>query len=97
MNFQESATQRMSAELEMVIAGVERLRARAEAWAPGRGGRFGRYLDVLEDRVADVSAALAKLDDPDPDPASFDRIANDVKDAKLRLAIARRAARARFH
>lgn len=95
MTLQEIATQRMSAELEKVHAGVARLRARAEAWAPGRGGRFERYLAGLEYRVAGVAAALAELDEPDA--ASFERVAKDLKDAKLHLAIARRAARARFH
>jgi len=86
---------RIRAELDQLGGEIDRLKTKAEQAGADKALRFREYLGTLEKKTKDVVARLDKLENQGAD-ALVD-IRNGVREAKQRLAIARQAARARFH
>ncbi|MDX1498274.1 MAG: hypothetical protein R3176_00145 [Woeseiaceae bacterium] len=87
--------QDVRAELRDIGAELDRLKEKSAAAGPETDDRFDRYLDLLEKRCLEVGEKLEAMDaEDDPDLAD---IQLGLRDARQRLAIARKAARARFH
>jgi len=85
----------MTAELEKIGAEVARLKAlSAEARAETRD-KFADFVADLDDRRQQVADRLEKIEDSSLD--AYADIRAGLKDARNRLLIAKRAARARFH
>lgn len=83
------------ANLEMLEADVARLKARADQIDAGGRSRFARYVDELDQNRAAVARRLEDL--RDAGGQAKDDIEQGLKEAWDRLAIAKKAAEARFH
>lgn len=83
------------ANLEMLEADVARLKARADQIDARGQSRFARYVDELDQNRAAVARRLEDL--RDAGGQAKDDIEQGLKEAWDRLAIAKKAAEARFH
>ena len=95
MNNIEHSQQKIQAELTELRAELTKLRALAEKENADQRKKFDRYLDALNEKSEDVSAKLDSLKESGGDAA--DDIKKGLKEAWERLAIAKQAAKARFH
>lgn len=95
MRSQELTAAGVRAELEELKAEVGRLRARAaEAGLPATT-RFSRYLETLEAKRSEVARRLEAIREAGDD--AWDDIESGLTEARQRLAIAKLAAKSRFH
>jgi len=85
----------LRSDLDAIRQDLDRLLAMAKAAGVGRRRRFGKYLEILDRKQADMHVALDQLDDDETD-IDIDDVEAGVRDAWARLAIAKRAAEARF-
>jgi hypothetical protein len=85
----------LRSDLDTIREDLDRLLAMAEAAGVGRRRRFGEYLETLDRKQADMHVALERVDDGRAD-IDIDEIEAGVREAWARLAIAKRAAEARF-
>jgi len=94
-NAQQMGMDRFRAELEQVRAEIEKLKAQAGKAKASQGIRFNEYLDAIEEKREQTAGRLDDL--KNASGQAFDEIRAGIKDARDRLAIARRAAQSRFH
>ena len=85
----------LRADLDTIREDLDRLLAMAETAGVGRRRRFGQYLQTLDRKQTDMHVALSRIDDADND-IDIEDIEAGVREAWARLAIAERAAEARF-
>jgi len=95
MSKQQLREERIRNELAEIRAEVDRLKAKSAEYHAGSTARFDRYLDILEQKRTEVRDLLASSGTPDA--AANDKISERLNEAKQRLAIAKLAARSRFH
>lgn len=95
MNPTEMNQQEMRAQLRLLRAEIEKLKATAAGRRADSRSKFDRYLEVLDDKSNDVGERLKSLKDAGDD--AMGDITKGLKDAMGRLEIAKRAAKARFH
>lgn len=85
----------VSANLEMLKADVAKLKAQAEQIEAKERSRFARYIEELDANRATIARRLDELQDAGGEARSD--IERGLKEAWDRLAIAKKAAEARFH
>ena len=95
MNRTELYEQEIRAELAQIQAELDTLKARAEQESTGQPMKFDEYLATLTEKSEEVGDKLENLKDSGSD--AVDDIKTGLKEAWQRLAIAKRAAEARFH
>ena len=95
MNHLELYKERTQSELDKIGAEIRKLKATAEAAGAEQRVRFVRYVSELEDRCEDLGDRLDSIKSSGEDAAAD--LSRGLKDARDRLAIAKRAAKARFH
>jgi len=91
----EPYRQKVTAELEKIGSEVRRLQAMAAEASTDGHDRFANFVNEIDDRRRKVADRLDELDD-----ASREALADineGLKDARQRLMIAKKAAKARFH
>jgi len=92
MNTAQPQQEKLRSELAEIKNEIGRLR---EVAAKASAEKLNQYLDSLEEKRDQVQKGLESIKDSSSD--AFDDIRNGLKDTKQRLAIAKRAAEARFH
>lgn len=95
MQSQELYKKEVRANLDMLKADVEKLKARAEQIEAKERSRFAQYIDELDENRAAIAQRLDEL--KEAGGKARDDIERGLKDAWDRLAIAKKAAEARFH
>lgn len=95
MNKQEAYKEKVSAELDKIGAEVHRLKAMAAETKAEKQIKLTGYINMLEEKKEALGNQLETLKDSSGDAA--DDIQRGLKDAWDRLAIAKKAAEARFH
>lgn len=95
MTAEELQIDRMRTELDDLKAEIERLKARSKASDSKRTGRFDRYLDTLDAKRIEVRRGLESVDKAGGD--DWREVRQGLDEARQRLAIAKLAARSRFH
>lgn len=85
----------VSANLEMLKADVAKLKAQAEQIEAKERSRFARYIEELDANRATIARRLDELQDAGG--KARNDIERGLKEAWDRLAIAKKAAEARFH
>ena len=86
---------KIKAELDELRAEVNKLKADAEKQTAETRMRFDQYLGSLDRKSTRIGEKLESLRDSSGD--AMDDIRLGLRDAMQRLAIARKAAQARFH
>lgn len=87
--------QEIRAELAQLQAELDTLKARADQERAGQPMKFEEYLATLTEKSEEVGDKLENLKYSGSD--AVDDIKTGLKEAWQRLAIAKRAAKARFH
>lgn len=95
MNAQEMYKQEVNASLEMLKADVAELKARTEELDAEGRSRFHDYVEELDEKRAEISKQLAGF--AEAGGKAKNDIERGLREAWDRLAIAKRAAEARFH
>jgi len=92
MTDNESYEQKVNAELDLIQAELDKLRAAAGRAKAEQRIRFDRYLRTLEKRKDDISDKLSGASED-----TMNEIKRSLAETWDRLKIARKAAEARFH
>lgn len=87
--------QEIRADLAKLRAELDTLKARAGLEKVEQSQKFNRYLETLSDKSEEVGEKLDNLKGSGSD--AVDDIKTGLKEAWQRLAIAKKAAKARFH
>lgn len=95
MQSNELYKQEVRANLEMLKADVAKLKARSEQIETNQRSRFDQYIEQLEENREAVARKLDEL--KDSTGKAREDIERGLKEAWDRLAIAKKAAKARFH
>jgi hypothetical protein len=95
MDTQHPNRDKIRAELAELSAEMDKLKAKAAAAKSEQAAKLNHYLDALEDTRDNVITRLESIKDSGSD--AMDDIKLGLQEAKQRLAIAKRAAQARFH
>jgi hypothetical protein len=95
MTQQQQRTQKISAELQDIRVEVQRLRALAEHPRRDDAGRLQRYIAELDDKRRALAGRVRSIDTADRE--SVKDVMRGIEETRDRLAIAREAAKARFH
>ena len=95
MQSHELFKKEVRANLEMLKTDVAKLKARAEQIEARERSRFAQYVDELDESRDAVARRLDELRDAGSN--ARDDIERGLKEAWDRLAIAKKAAKARFH
>ena len=95
MNTVDLQQQKIRAELEQLRAELDKLKAQADESSAEKQIKFDRYLDTLDEKRNEVGEKLEALKDSGDD--AIDDIKEGLKEAWQRLAIAKTAAKIRFH
>lgn len=95
MNTQEHYEKKISAQLDELDAEIDKLKAVAAKEKAELGIKFGSYIDELEQKRRDVGERLTSLKESGDE--AMDDVKRGLKEAWDRLAIAQKAAKARFH
>ena len=82
-------------ELFSLIAPLDSLKAKAESYGKSRDSRFFRYLEKIDEKQETVSSRVEAAETSGD--AAWGEIRDGLKEAQQRLAIAKLAARSRFH
>ena len=86
---------RIRTELDDLKLEIEKLKSKSAESDSARNGRFDRYLDTLDAKRIEVRDRLDSTAQAGDD--SWDEVRQGLKEAQQRLAIAKLAARSRFH
>ncbi len=95
MNTSEHYEKKISAQLDELEAEIDKLKAVASKEKAELGLRFDSYIDELEQQRKDVGERLASIKESGDE--AMDDVQRGPKEAWDRLAIAQKAAKARFH
>jgi chromosome segregation ATPase len=95
MNNYEGYKEKASAELDKIGAEVNRLKARAAEAKAEQRIQLDEYLAPLEEKRKELDDQVSALKDSSSD--AMNDLQRGLKDAWDRLAIAKKAAKARFH
>jgi hypothetical protein len=95
MNRAELYEQEIRTELALLRAELDKLKARADQEKLEQSEKFDRYLEALAEKSEEVGEKLEILKDSGSD--AVDDIRTGLTEAWERLAIAKQAAKARFH
>lgn len=95
MTAEQLQLDRMRTELDDLKVEIEKLKARSAAADSVRTERFDRYLDTLDAKRIEVRDGLVSADKPGAD--GWQEVRQGLDEARQRLAIAKLAARSRFH
>lgn len=95
MSTQNHYEEKVSAQLDELEAEIDKLKAVAAKEKAELGIKFSRYIDELEQKSKDVGERLASIKESGDE--AMDDVQRGLKEAWDRLAIAQKAARARFH
>lgn len=95
MTTEELRADEVRAELDDLKVEIEKLKSKSAESGSSRTGRFDRYLDTLDAQRIEVRERLDAARHPDED--RWEDIRQGLKEAQQRLAIAKLAARSRFH
>jgi hypothetical protein len=95
MTNQQQRTQKISSELQDIRVEVQRLRALAKHPRSDDGGRLKRYIAELDDKRRALAGRVSAIDAADRE--SVNDVMRGLEETRDRLAIAREAAKARFH
>ena len=95
MNQLQIVEQKIRVELSALQTEVEALKLQAEEARLDGQDKMKAYIETLDEKRAEV---VDRLDDlSDSGGKALDEIKHGLKDAQQRLAIAKKAAKARFH
>jgi hypothetical protein len=95
MTKKELQLDRIRMELEDIRGEIEKLKKKSADSDSSRSGRFDRYLDTLNAKRIEVRECLDATETEGEEP--WDQIHQGLREAQQRLAIAKLAARSRFH
>lgn len=95
MNKQEAYKEKAGAELEMIGAELNRLKAIAEKAKAEQRATLDHYIGSLEQRRQELGDKLESIKDNSAD--ALEDLQHGLREAWDRLDIARKAAKARFH
>lgn len=95
MNNYEVYKEKASAELDKIGAEINLLKAKAAEAKAEQRVQLDEYLATLEDKRNKLDDQVSTLKDSSED--AMDDLRRGLKDAWDRLAIAKKAAKARFH
>ena len=95
MQSNELYKKEVRANLEMLKADVAKLKARSEQIEANQRSRFDQYIEQLDENREAVARKLDEL--KDSTGRAREDIERGLKEAWDRLAIAKKAAEARFH
>ena len=95
MQSQDLFRKEVNANLEMLKADVAKLKARTEQIEADKRSRFAQYVEELDENRASLARQIDEL--RDAGGKARDDIERGLKEAWDRLAIAKKAAEARFH
>jgi len=95
MNMTDSEQQKIRTRLTELRLELDKLKAQAAREKADKRVEFDQYLDSLHEKSKEVGAKLDALKDSGGD--ALDDIRTGLNEAWERLAIAKRAAKARFH
>lgn len=95
MNTTEIQQQKIRTELAQLQAELKELRAIAEKNQAEQQSKFDRYLETLEDKRDEVGGKLEDI--KDSSESALEDIKTGMKEAWDRLAIAKKAAKARYN
>jgi hypothetical protein len=95
MTTQQQRTYKINAELQDIRVEVQRLRALARNPRSDDGGRLRRYIAELDDKRRALAGRVSAIDEADRE--SVNDVMRGLEETHDRLAIAREAAKARFH
>lgn len=95
MNRTELYEQEIRADLAQLRAELDTLKVQAEQEKLERSEKLAGYIETLSEKSEEVGEKLENLKDSGGDAVGD--IKNGLKEAWQRLAIAKRAAEARFH
>lgn len=95
MNEQTNYEQKVAAELDKIKARVDLMKAEAKGAAAEQRTKFDNYLAALEERTEKVEEDIKSMGESGE--AAKKDIEEGLSDAKDRLAIAVKAAQARFN
>jgi hypothetical protein len=95
MNKQEAYKEKVSAELDKIGAEVNRLKAMTAETKAEKKMQLTGYIKTLEEKKEVLGSQLETLKDSSGN--AMDNIQRGLKDAWYRLAIAKKAAEAKFH
>lgn len=85
---------KFKAQLDELSAEIDKLKAQAEQVGASQRMKYYEYVDGLDEKRDKIKKQLSELQDASGD--ALDELKAGMKDAWQRLAIARKAARARF-
>ena len=86
---------RIRTELDDLREEIDKLKERSAEADSSRTGRFDRYLDTLDAKRTEVRESLDTMEEQGEGP--WDHIHQGLHEVQQRLAIAKLAARSRFH
>lgn len=92
---EDPKVRKIKAELDELRAEVDKLKAGAEKQTAESRMRFDQYLSALDRKSNQIGEKLESLRDTSGE--AMDDIRLGLRDAMQRLAIAKKAAEARFH
>jgi hypothetical protein len=95
MNQDQLQRDQVRTELDNIRTEVERLKMRSAENGSEDTSRFDRYLDTLDEKREEVAENLDSLKESGAE--AWTDIKKGMKEAKQRLAIAKVAAKSRFH
>lgn len=95
MNHTEINQQEIKLELTKLRAEMDKLKAQAAKEKAEQRVKFDAYLETLDEKSDEVGAKLEELKDTSGE--AVEDIKTGLKEAWQRLAIAKQAAKARFH
>ena len=95
MTMEELHFDKVKSDLDQVREEVDSLKAKAESYGKSRDSRFFRYLEKIDEKQETVSSRVEAAETSGD--AAWGEIRDGLKEAQQRLAIAKLAARSRFH
>lgn len=95
MESQDMYKKEVKANLDILKADVDKLKAQAEKIEAEQRSRFFQYIEELDENRETIARKLDEL--KDAGGKARDDIERGLKEAWDRLAIAKKAAEARFH
>lgn len=86
---------KVKSELDQLREEIDSLKAKSDSSGSSRDSRFFRYLERIDDKHETVSERIRALESDGEN--TWGEIRGELKEAQQRLAIAKLAARSRFH
>ena len=94
LNRDEATKDKVKAQFDKLSAEVDKLKAEAEEISADQRMKFYDYVETLNEKRDDLKGRVDELSDASD--AALDEIQTGMKDAWQRIAIAKKAAEARF-